>query len=93
MRIEQGKKGGKEIERVCSEAPKPITPVRCRLRLDPVPSQRVALPWPPPFLPSSLLPTHLCSAGRNIMSPKNPLRSTSLSEQATITQSCQVLPY
>lgn len=37
------------------EAPKPITPVCCRLRLDRAPSQRVALPSPPPFFSPFLL--------------------------------------
>lgn len=58
------------MERECSEAPQPVTPVSCRLRLDHIASQRVALPQ----LPLLLLLTHLCSMGRHIMSPRNPLK-------------------
>lgn len=90
IRTKQKKRGERNREGM-QWGPNPITPVRCRLRLDHVPSQRVALPRPPPPPPSLLL-THLCSAGRHIMSPRNPLKRMSLSEQATITQTCQALP-
>lgn len=43
------------MERECSEAPQPVTPVSCRLRLDHIASQRVALPQLPPLLLSSSL--------------------------------------
>ena len=59
---------------------------------EPEGSSAPAVPSPSlPTLPSFLL-THLCSAGRHIMSPRNPLKRMSLSEQATITQTCQALP-
>lgn len=61
--------------------------VQTRLRTEPEGNAAPAVPSPLPFL----LLTHLCSVGKHVMSQRNPLRM-SLSEQATITHTCQALP-
>lgn len=87
------KKKVRGILRECSEAQKAYHTCELQAQTRPCtkPEGSTALAVPS-LLSAFLLLTHLCSAGRHIMSPRNPLRRMSLTEQATITQTCQALP-